>query len=455
MILAAGQGKRMRSRRPKALHRVGGLSLIEHSLRAALEATGRPPVAVLSPAQVDLLEALQDRAEVVFQERALGTGDALLRARPALLDEAAALVLPADMPLLSAASLGRLLSALRASTAGASVLTARVERAAGYGRVRRAPGGALEAIVEDADEPWDGQPAEVNCGAYAFALPRLWEVLERLGSENAQGERYLSWAPQMLGPGVALVELEEAEEALQVNDRLELAAAEAAMRRRTLRRLMLGGVTVADPEATWVDCEVEVGEDTWIGEGSVIRGRSRIGRDCVVGPFAELRDVELGDGCRVGRSQLTGCKLAQGVDVGPFNRVRPGSELDSESHLGTFTEVVRSRVGPGSQVPHLSYVGDAELGPDVNVGAGSITANWDGLEKNRTVVEGGARLGSNTVLVAPVRVGERAYTGAGSVITEDVPPGALGIARPAQQNIEGWTERRRAGARPAKEAGSE
>ena len=444
----------MRSRVPKVLHLVGGLSLLEHSLRAAEAATSRRPILVVSELDGSVRARLQARAELVVQAEPKGTAAAVAEARAALAGEVVVLVLPGDMPLLSAASLTRLIEALDASEAGAAVLTAAVTEARGYGRIVRSGDGRLTKIVEDADEPWDGAPAEVNLGAYAFSLPQLWEALAKLTSDNTQGELYLSWLPQMVAGGAVTVEATDPDEAIQVNDRVQLAQAEAALRRRTLRRLMLAGVTVTDPSATWVDCDVEVGADTVIAPGTVIRGKSRIGSDCVIGPFAELEDVEIGNGCRIGRSHLSGCKLADGVDVGPFNRVRPDSEMGPKTHLGTFTEVVRSRVGEGSQIPHLSYVGDAEVGRDVNYGAGSITANWDGQMKHRTVIADGARLGSGTILVAPVEVGEGAYTGAGSIITNDVPQGSLAVARARQRNILGWVGRRRAKATNATEDAS-
>jgi len=433
----------MRSRLPKVLHQVGGVSMLEHSLRAAEAATLRPPIVVVRELEDAAGLALTERAQLVVQPEPEGTAAALATARDALAGESVVLVLPADMPLLSGGTLTRLLEAQAGSQAGAAVLTAVVSEARGYGRVVRSPGGGLSKIVEDADEPWDGSAAEVNVGAYAFALPGLWEALARLTADNVQGELYLSWIPQMVAGGAVTIDVADVEEAIQVNDRIQLAAAESALRSRTLRRLMLSGVTVADPAATWIDCDVEVGEDTLIAPGTVIRGRSRIGPNCVIGPFAELEDVELGSDCRVGRSHLIGCKLADGVDIGPFNRVRPETVMGPMSHLGTFTEVVRSRVGEGTQVPHLSYIGDSELGRDVNVGAGSITANWDGEIKHRTVIRDGVRLGSSTVLVAPVEVGEGAYTGAGSVITNEVPPGSLAVSRGRQRNVLGWVARRR------------
>jgi len=433
----------MRSRLAKVWHPVGGLPLVEHALRTCEAATAGRPIVVVAALDETAHASLGPRADLVLQENLNGTGGALAAARSQLAGEREVLVLPADMPLLRPTTLQALLDALAASGAGAAVLTTTRADARGYGRIVRNAEGQLSQVVEDADAPWDGTPAEVNLGVYAFSLPGLWQALAGLNSENAQGELYLSWVPQAAPGGAVTVPVADPDEAIQVNDRVQLAEAERALQQRTLRRLMLAGVTISDPYSTWIDCDVEVGADTVIWPGTVIRGRSRIGSECLVGPFAELDDVETGSGCRIGRSHLSGCKLADGVDVGPFNRVRPQSEMGPNSHLGTFTEVVRSRIGEGSQIPHLSYVGDAEIGRDVNYGAGSITANWDGLAKHRTQIADRARLGSGTILVAPVAVGEGAYTGAGSVITGDVPAGSLALSRVRQRNVIGWVARRR------------
>ncbi len=447
VVLAAGRGTRMASSRSKVMHEVGGLPMIEHLLRLAREVGTGAPLVVASPSQADLLSYLDGRAEVAIQPSPTGTGGALLAAVPLLLRESPVLVLAGDMPLLRAATLDRLAKAFGDSSAGAAVLTSTMADPSGFGRILRRPEGTLLAIVEEADAPVLAGPAEVNLGAYVFDLAAVERVLRKLPTDNAKGELYLSWAPQAIEAGAVTVAAPDPQEGLQVNDRVQLAAVEAAMRARTLSRLMLSGVTVIDPGATWVDCDVQVGADTVIHPGTVLGGQTTVGSECVLGPFAELHDCQVGDRCQVGRSHLRGCKLDSGVDVGPFNRVRHGSEMGPGSHLGTFNEVVRSRVGAGSQIPHLSYVGDSELGEDVNVGAGSITANWDGQRKHRTVIEDGARLGSDTILVAPIRVGRRGYTAAGSVVTTDVPEGALAVARAPQRNILGWVARRRPGAR--------
>ncbi len=441
----------MRSALPKVLHPLAGRPLIDWVLDASGGVGSAAPVVVVGPGATVLRSHLAGRAELAEQALPQGTGDALRAARALVGEADPVVVLYGDAPLLRGASVRSLVERFAAGGADAVLLTGRPADPSGYGRVMRDPDGGFRTIVEERDLPGgrDGpeapgggpEPVEVTAGAYAFAAAPLWAALERLSPANAQGEAYLTDVPARL-TRVATVELADPEEMLGVNDRVQLARAAAVIRRRVLVRLMRGGVTVDDPASTWADAGVEVGADTVLRPGTVLAGRTRIGRACVVGPFAQLEDTDVGDGCRIGTAHLAGCRVADGVEIGPFNRVRPGSRLEAASRLGTFTEVVRSRIGPGSAVPHLSYLGDATLGRDVNVGAGTITTNWDGLGKHATVIGDGARIGSDTILVAPVAVGAGAYTGAGSVITEDVPAGALGLARARQRNLLGWVARR-------------
>jgi bifunctional UDP-N-acetylglucosamine pyrophosphorylase/glucosamine-1-phosphate N-acetyltransferase len=313
----------------------------------------------------------------------------------------------------------------------------------GLGRVVRAAGGAVVRIVEERDLPPDEHPpAECNAGAYAFDGARLWPALDRLTSDNAQGELYLTDVIEILGGGEAVVAADP-EEALGVNDRCQLAVAEAVFKRRTLDALMLAGVTVEDPATTYVDPEVRVGRDSVLLPMTVLRGATTLGEGCVVGPMAQLRDVRAGDRVRIGASALEECELGDDVVVGQYNRLRPGTSLGARVYVGTHAEVKNSRVGPGSHISHFSCVLDSDVGSDVNVGAGTVTCNYDGVAKHRTVIGDGAFIGTDASLVAPVRVGAGAYVAAGSVITRDVPDGALAVERSRQTVVERWAERRR------------
>jgi bifunctional UDP-N-acetylglucosamine pyrophosphorylase/glucosamine-1-phosphate N-acetyltransferase len=298
-------------------------------------------------------------------------------------------------------------------------------------------------VVEERDlVPGEPVPAECNAGAYAFDGARLWPALDRLSTDNAQGEHYLTDVVELLGGGDAVIAADP-EEALGVNDRRQLAAAEGVLRRRTLDALMLAGVTVEDPVTTYVDPEVRVGRDSVLLPMTVLRGATRLGEGCVVGPMAQLRDVRAGDRVRIGASALEECELGDDVVVGQYDRLRPGTVLGDGVYVGTHAEVKNSRVGPGSHVSHFSCVLDSDVGRDVNFSAGAVTCNYDGEGKHRTVIGDGAFIGTNASLVAPVRVGSGAYVAAGSVITRDVPDGALGVERARQATIDGWAERRR------------
>ncbi len=444
LILAAGQGTRMRSRKPKVLHELCGIPMVLWPVRAALAAGAGMVVVVDSPAR-DLAEVLPDGVELAVQERADGTGGAVAAGMAVLAaDEGASrdasapvLVLSGDVPLVSAEAIVALIDAHRASGAAATMATTILDDPAGYGRVVREADGTVARVVET-KAPGDATPAEqeireVNTGIFVFDSLALTAALPRLSTENAQGELYL---PQVLdvlradGAKVAAHVVNDEALVLGVNDRATLARVRVLAQRAIHERLMLAGVGIVDPAATVIDVDVEIGQDTVIEPFTTIRGTTRIGRDCTIR-----------------HSYLVDCVLEDRVSVGPFGYLRPGTVLRAGTRVGTFVEVKNSDVGPDARVPHLSYIGDADVGVGTNLGAATITANYDGHAKHRTTVGSGVRTGVDTTLVAPVSVGDEAYTGAGSVITDDVPPGALGIARARQENVEGYAERRAAEAR--------
>jgi bifunctional UDP-N-acetylglucosamine pyrophosphorylase/glucosamine-1-phosphate N-acetyltransferase len=434
----------MRSRKPKVLHELCGIPMVLWPVRAALAAGAGRVVVVDSPARA-LAEVLPESVELAVQERPNGTGGAVMAGMSvigagagATTDVApAVLVLSGDVPLLSAEAIAALVEAHRESGAAATMATTILDDPTGYGRVVRDADGAVARVVET-KAPGDATEAEqeireVNTGIFVFAAQALTAALPRLSTDNAQGELYL---PQVLdvlradGAKVAAHVVDDEALVLGVNDRATLARVRALAQNAIHERHMLAGVGIVDPAATVIDVDVEIGQDTLIEPFTTIRGNTRIGRDCTIR-----------------HSYMVDCVLEDGVSVGPFAYLRPGTVLRTGTRVGTFVEVKNSDLGPDARVPHLSYIGDADVGVGTNLGAATITANYDGHAKHRTTVGDGVRTGVDTTLVAPVSVGDDAYTGAGSVITDDVPPGALGIARARQENIEGYAERRAADAR--------
>ncbi len=445
VILAAGQGTRMRSARPKVLHELCGRPLVLWPVHAALQAGAGKVVVVDSPERV-LEPLLPEGVELAVQERPDGTGGAAAAAiatlGPAADGGAPVVVLAGDVPLLRADTIGELLDAHARSGAAATMATTVLHDPSGYGRVVRDPGGAVQRVVEtkaDGDStPAEREIREVNTGIFVFAAGALSDALPRLSVENAQAERYLPQVLDLLiadGASVAAHVLEDPDEVLGVNDRVGLARVRELAQAAIHERHMLAGVGIVDPRATVIDVDVRIGQDTLIEPFTTIRGATVIGRECTVR-------------C----SYLLDCTLEDGVTVGPFGYLRPGAVLRRGSKVGTFVEVKNSDIGAGTKIPHLSYIGDADVGAGANLGAATITANYDGRAKHRTRVGDGVHTGVDTTLVAPVSVGDGAYTGAGSVIVEDVPPGALGIARQRQSNIEGYAERAVTGERPADDA---
>ncbi|MGO8904691.1 MAG: bifunctional UDP-N-acetylglucosamine diphosphorylase/glucosamine-1-phosphate N-acetyltransferase GlmU [Solirubrobacteraceae bacterium] len=439
LILAAGQGTRMRSQTPKGLHGLCGIPMVLWPVRAALAAGAGRVVVVDSPRRA-LEGVLPEGVELAVQERANGTGGAVIAAMAALGGAGAGepgpagpvLILSGDVPLVGPEVIASLLAAHAEGGAAATMATTILADPSGYGRVVRERSGAVERVVETKHEG-DATQAEreideVNTGIFVFERGALEEVLGRLGTDNAQGELYLPQTLDLLradGASVAAHPIEDARVVLGVNDLAGLAGVRRIAQDMIHARHLRAGVGIVDPAATVIDIDGEIGQDTAIEPFSTLRGATRIG-----------------SGCTVRQSYLVDCVLEDGVSVGPFAYLRPGSVLRAGSKVGTFVEVKNSDIGRGAKVPHLSYIGDADVGEGSNLGAATITANYDGRAKHRSTVGRGVRTGVDTTLVAPVAIGDEAYTGAGSVIDEDVPPGALGIARARQSNIEGYAERR-------------
>jgi bifunctional UDP-N-acetylglucosamine pyrophosphorylase/glucosamine-1-phosphate N-acetyltransferase len=449
VILAAGQGTRMRSRVPKMLHEICGRPMIEWTVAAARESGAGSVVVVASPDGA-LDGRLADGVVLAIQAEPNGTGGAVLAAADHLGGDGPVLIVNGDAPLVTPAALRALGDAHAASGAAATILTMLLDDPSSYGRVVRAPDGSVDRVVET-KRPGDATAdelaiPEVNAGVYAFERGGLLEALRRVGTDNAQGELYLPAALAVLRAGGARVEaltIDDPSLLLGVNDRVELARVRKIAQRRIHEAHMRAGVTIVDPETTTIDIGVRIGRDTVVEPSTHLRGVTAIGEGCTIGPLTTAIDVVLGDDVTVVHSYLTGCEVRAGGTVGPFAYLRPGALLRDGAKAGTFVEIKNSDIGAGTKVPHLSYVGDADVGPGTNLGAATITANYDGRRKHRTTIGANVRTSVDTTLVAPVTVGDEAYTGAGSVVTDDVPPGALAIARARQTNIEDYAERRR------------
>jgi bifunctional UDP-N-acetylglucosamine pyrophosphorylase/glucosamine-1-phosphate N-acetyltransferase len=448
--MAAGAGTRMRSSLPKMLHPVCGRPMVAWPILAAREAGAGRVAAIVSPGN-DISAGLPEGTETVVQPEPNGTGGAIRAALPLIEESETVLVLSGDHPLITAGDVGDMLDTHARHDGAATMLTIELDEPGSYGRVVRGESGEVERVVEAKAEGDAGPEVlairEINAGAYAFDAGPLAEALAGLSDENAQGEYYLTDVFSSLrdaGHAVAAHSSDDIGVTMGVNNRAELAAVEAVARERILEAHMIAGVTVADPASTWIDAGVEIAADARIEPGSSLRGATAVGAGCVVGPLTTLTDTKLGEGVSVPHSFLTECEVLDGCNVGPFAYLRPGAELREGAKAGAFVEIKNSRVGEGTKVPHLAYIGDAEIGAGSNLGAGTITANYDGFRKHRTVIGAGVRIGVDTMLIAPVEVGDSAYTGAGAVVSEDVPDGALAVSQNDQRNIEGFAERKAA-----------
>jgi len=448
VILAAGKGTRMKSALPKVLHAVGGKSMLRHVMTAAEQAGAKRTLVIVGFGGDQVQAEIGAAAEYVLQAEQLGTGHAMMQAQPALADyTGTVLLLCGDTPLLTGNTLQQLVAAHQQSGAAATVLTAIPADATGYGRILRDKSGQVLGIVEQKDAtPEQKHIGEINTGIYCFEAAPLFTALAGLTCNNAQQEYYLTDVLAILaqaGQRVGAVEVSDFQETLGINSRLQLAEAEKILRQRKLVQLMDSGVTVMDPSSTFVDASVSIGEDTVLYPFTWLEGETTIGRNCRIGPNSRIADSQLGDAVILHFTYAHECKIADGVTVGPYVHLRPDTELAPGVKVGNFVEVKNSRVGVGSKLPHLSYIGDADIGSGVNIGCGTITVNYDGKKKHRTVVGDTAFVGCNSNLVAPVSVGAGAYIAAGSTITKDVPDGALGVGRARQSNIAGWVEKKK------------
>ncbi|HET8605075.1 MAG TPA: bifunctional UDP-N-acetylglucosamine diphosphorylase/glucosamine-1-phosphate N-acetyltransferase GlmU [Marmoricola sp.] len=461
IVLAAGGGTRMRSKTMKVLHPIAGRSMLGHVLAAVGSLQPTRVVTVVGNQREQVAPHVQEllpEAVIAVQESQDGTGHAVRVAwesLPAGERTGTVLVAYGDTPLLQGESLRAFADFHLGSQHAMSILSGRVADPFGYGRVIRDESG-VAAIVEEKDAtPEQAAVDEINSGILAFDADFLEEALPRIGNDNAKGEYYLTDTVALAraaGRTVGAFVLDDVRQTEGANDRAQLAALAKEMNRRILDRWMREGVTVVDPDTTWVDVDVQLAPDVTILPGVQLLGATVVAEDAVVGPDCTLKDMEVGQGARVVRTHGELGVVGPGASVGPFSYIRPGTEVGAGGKIGTFVEAKNARIGEGAKVPHLSYVGDAEVGEGSNIGAGTIFANYDGVHKHRTTVGRHARTGSNNTFVAPVTIGDGAGTGGGTVVREDVPPGALAVSAGPQRNIEGWAQRRRAGTKQAEAA---
>jgi bifunctional UDP-N-acetylglucosamine pyrophosphorylase / glucosamine-1-phosphate N-acetyltransferase len=450
IVLAAGKGIRMNSAHPKVLHRLAGRRLLDYVLASAGTLAPRTVTVVVGHAADRIQEAYKavPGLRFVVQEPQLGTGHALLQTEPLLRDATGtALLLYGDVPLLSAETLNRLVQQHERDGAAATVVTALVERSYGYGRIVRTNGGIARIVEERDASPVERGIKEVNAGIYAFDLGPLFDAVKSIAPQNTQGEYYL---PDLIAIYrrrklvVSTLTVENASEIRGINSRSELAEVGAIVRQMKNEELMAAGVTLIDPATTYIQQDVVVGRDTVIHPNVYLEGRTTIGEACEIHAGARIVDSTIGNRVTVRNyCVVTESTLADDTIIGPFAHLRPGSDVKAAAHIGNFVELKKTTLGARSKASHLTYLGDATIGEDVNIGAGTITCNYDGRTKNPTVIEDGAFIGSDSALVAPVTIGKGAYVAAGSTIVKDVPAEALGIARGRQENKEGWTKRRR------------
>ena len=459
IVLAAGEGTRMKSSTPKVLHQIAGRSILAHVLSAVAKLDSKEVRVVVGSGKDEVIKelgAIAPSAKSIYQEVRSGTGHATKLALEGAASSGKVLICAGDTPLLTGTTLSEMVKAHNESGAAATVLTTELPDPFGYGRIVYDKAGELESIVEerDADEAIR-EISEINSGVYVFDLDSLRAALAKLSKSNSQGEEYLTDVISILkgeGNKVSTYLANDFVEILGINDRAQLADVGSLMRDRINDSLMRSGVSITDPASVWIDFDVEIESDVRIEPGVAIRGKSRVATGAVIGPRSTLIDTEVGAGAKVFESHCEASKIGERANVGPYSHLRGGTVLANEVKVGSFVEMKNALVGEGSKVPHLSYVGDAKIGRESNIGAATIFVNYDGVEKHETKVGDHVRIGSDSMLIAPVTIGDGAYTAAGSVIDEDVPAGALGIGRARQVNILGWVLKKRKGTKSAQAA---
>jgi len=447
IILAAGKGTRMKSKLPKVLHKVGGKPMLQHVIDAAKSAGSTREVVIIGEG-AELVKKNFSNVEFVLQAEQLGTGHAVLCAKEKFAESSGnVMILCGDTPLFTGELLKNLANAHERFNAAATVLTAIMPDPKGYGRIIRADGVDFEKIVEDKDATFEQKKIrEVNTGIYCFNVKRLFAALEKVTNDNAQGEYYLPDVLEILradGGKICAVIAEDYKQTFGINSRIQLAEADKVLRQRKNSELMLSGVTIIDPATTYIDFDVEVGQDTIIYPGTYLEGKTKIGTDCVIGPNVRFVDMTVGNNVQAQFAYCHEAEIDDDVILGPYVHIRPNSKICNKVKIGNFVEVKNSNVGEGSKLPHLQYIGDCDMGAGCNIGCGAITVNYDGKKKFRTTIGDNVFVGCNSNLVAPVTLEDNAYVGAGSTITKTVPKDNLAIARSRQTNYDNWADKRK------------
>lgn len=448
IIMAAGKGKRMKSNLPKVLHNLAGKPILNYVLEKVSQLEAKRKILVVGYKSDKIKELIGDKIEYVEQKEQLGTAHAVLQTKKLLSGfKGDVLILSGDVPFLTVKTIKGLLKYHQTNNFCCTLLSAVLKNPEGYGRIIRDKKGEIKEIIEEVDLSTDKKRiTEINSGIYCFNKEKLFQALEEVAPNNKQGEYYLTDTVKiLLGEGLTVgnIIVKDYSEILGINNRLDLADASQKVYQKTLQDLMLQGVTVVDPNSTFIEQGVKIGQDSIIYPFTIIEKDTKIGSNCFIGPYSHLIDADIGEGVRVWASLIESSIVKEGVNIGPYAHLRPETVVGKRAKIGNFVELKKTVMGEGSKASHLTYLGDAVIGKKVNIGAGTITCNYDGEKKNKTVIEDGVFIGSNNSLVAPVKLGKDSYTGAGSTITEDVPAGNLAVGRSRQKNISGWRKKKK------------